>query len=93
MTGDKTDNLIQTQNVGLVTDDGGDVRRTSGGSLPNRNAAFAAADRATLAGMAVGLGVMLQPWWSEGLRVGFFVTLVATLAQTVFGRLRPGAPP
>ena len=78
MSGDENDHLIQTQNVGLVT----------AGS-----AAFKWADRATLVGMGVGLGVMLQPWWGEGLRVGFFVTLGATLAQTVFGRLRPGAPP
>lgn len=44
-------------------------------------------ERLTLVGMAVGVAFMLQPWWSDGMRVGFFVTLASTLAQIVFGHL------
>lgn len=44
-------------------------------------------DRATLLGIALGLACMLQPWWSEGFRVGFFATLVFALAQIVASHL------
>jgi hypothetical protein len=50
------------------------------------------ADGATLGCMALGIAVMLQPWWSGGLRVGFFVTLGGTVAQIVASHLRPSAP-
>ena len=38
-------------------------------------------ERATLVGMALGVALMIQPWWSAGMRVGFFVTALSTLAQ------------
>jgi hypothetical protein len=38
-------------------------------------------DRLTLAGIAAGLAIGLQPFWSDGLRVGFFVTLAAVVLQ------------
>lgn len=44
-------------------------------------------ERLTLAGMAVGVALMLQPSWSGGMRAGFFVTIACTLAQIVLGRL------
>jgi hypothetical protein len=30
-------------------------------------------------GMVVAVGVMLQPWWDDGLRYGFFATLLFTV--------------
>ncbi len=44
-------------------------------------------DRATLIGIGVGLALLLQPWWEKGFRVGFFVTLGATVAQVVASHL------
>jgi hypothetical protein len=52
---------------------------------------IARADRLSLAGMALGLALMLlgaSPW---AFRAGFFVVLVATVAQIVFGHLRSDA--
>ena len=37
--------------------------------------------------MALGVALMLQPWWPGGMRVGFFVTLAGTLAQIVLGHM------
>ena len=48
-----------------------------------------ALDRLTLAGIAVGLGLLLQPWWEAGFRAGFFVTAAATLGQVVTSHLLP----
>ena len=45
------------------------------------------ADPLTLIAIAVGLAVMLQPFWPGGFRVGFFLTLVATVAQVVASHL------
>ena len=50
--------------------------------------AIVAADRASLAGMALGLALMVlvrAPW---AFRAGFFVVLGCTLAQIVFAHLR-----
>ena len=44
-------------------------------------------DRLTLVGMAVGVALLLQPWWAAGFRVGFFVTLASTLLQIVAAHL------
>jgi hypothetical protein len=44
-------------------------------------------DGLTLAGIAAGLALELQPFWSDGLRVGFLVTLVAVVLQIVFSHL------
>ncbi len=41
------------------------------------------ADRIARLGMALGVGLMLQPWWSGGLRCGFWVTAVFTLVHIV----------
>ncbi len=38
-------------------------------------------DRASLLAMAAAVGLMLQPWWTHGLRVGFFLTAAFTLVQ------------
>ena len=44
-------------------------------------------ERSTLVVMALGVALMLQPWWPGGMRVGFFVTLAGTLAQIVLGHM------
>ncbi len=44
-------------------------------------------DHLSLLGLAAGLALMLQPWWMEGFRVGFFVVLTATIAQIIAGHL------
>jgi hypothetical protein len=44
-------------------------------------------ERWTLVGMALGVALMLQPWWPGGMRAGFFVTLGSTLAQIVLGHM------
>tara|TARA_Y100000588_G_scaffold375656_1_gene452277 strand:- start:2221 stop:2388 length:168 start_codon:yes stop_codon:yes gene_type:complete len=30
-------------------------------------------------GLLVGIAIILQPWWSWGLKVGFFLTAAATV--------------
>jgi hypothetical protein len=44
-------------------------------------------DRATLAGIAAGVALLLQPWWPAGFRFGFLVTAAATLGQIVAAHL------
>jgi hypothetical protein len=44
-------------------------------------------DRLSLAAIAAGLALELQPFWSDGLRVGFVVTLAAVVLQILFGHL------
>jgi hypothetical protein len=44
-------------------------------------------DRLTLVGIAAGLALELQPFWSDGLRVGFLVTLAAVVLQILFAHL------
>ena len=46
----------------------------------------------SLQGMALGVAVMLQPWWAGGMRAGFFVAAASTLAQIVVGHLPRRAP-
>ena len=36
-------------------------------------------DRISLAGMALGVGCILQPWWPAGFRLGFVATGLFTL--------------
>lgn len=43
-------------------------------------------DRLTLIAMAVGVALMLAPW-SDGLRTGFAIASLATLAQIVVAHL------
>jgi len=40
-------------------------------------------DRIALIGMLLGVSFIIQPWWSEGLRVGFFVTLIFTVLHII----------
>jgi len=42
--------------------------------------------------MGLGTLAMLQPFWSGGLRWGFFLTLTATLLELVSGHMLPRAP-
>ena len=44
-------------------------------------------DRLTLLGIAAGIALELQPFWSDGLRVGFLVTLAAVVLQILFAHL------
>jgi hypothetical protein len=46
-------------------------------------------DRMTLVAIALGIAVMLQPWWDRGFRVGFFLTLIATVGQIVTSHMLP----
>lgn len=50
-------------------------------------------DRLTLIAIALGIAVMLQPWWVRGFRVGFFLTLLATAGQIVTSHLLPRRTP
>ena len=54
-----------------------------------RRAWLAHADRASLAGIALGIGMLLLPWASL-FRAGFLVVLGSTLAQIVFSHLGGG---
>ena len=36
-------------------------------------------DRMAQIGMTTGVGLMLNPWWTEGLRYGFFATALFTV--------------
>ncbi len=45
-------------------------------------------EKTSLAAMAAGLALILQPWWAGGFRAGFFVVAFATLAYIVFSHLR-----
>jgi hypothetical protein len=45
-----------------------------------------------LLGMALGVAVMLQPWWTGGMRAGFFLTAACTIAQIVLSHLPRRAP-
>jgi hypothetical protein len=44
-------------------------------------------DKLSLVGMALGAAMMLQPWWDDGFRAGFFVTIGCTVLQIVAGHL------
>ena len=52
-----------------------------------RSCWVARADRASLAGMAAGLGLMLFLPAAWSFRAGFFVVLVSTAAQILFAHL------
>ena len=49
-------------------------------------------DRLTLAGIALGIAAMLQPWWDGGFQAGFFFTIAATLAQIAVSHAHPREP-
>ena len=44
-------------------------------------------DRIALAGIAGGMLLLVQPWWQGGFRLGFFVTMAATLMHIVTSHL------
>ncbi|MBM3277544.1 MAG: hypothetical protein FJY95_05620 [Candidatus Handelsmanbacteria bacterium] len=44
-------------------------------------------DRIARAGMALGAGLMLQPWWQGGLRWGFFATACFSLLHILTSHL------
>ena len=57
------------------------------GGAPRR--ALALLDRCSLAGIAAGVALVMQPWWQGGLRLGFFVVLAATVVQVVASHALP----
>ena len=58
-------------------------------SAERRTKGIVVLDRSTLVAIAAGIAIMLQPWWAGGFRLGFLVTLVATLAQIATSHLLP----
>jgi hypothetical protein len=46
----------------------------------------------SLWGMALGVVTMLQPWWSGGMRAGFFLAAACTIAQIVLSHLPKDRP-
>lgn len=49
-----------------------------------------ALDRGAQFGMLVGVALMLNPWWQEGLRYGFFVTALCTILHIITSHKEPG---
>lgn len=47
-----------------------------------------ALDRIARSGLALGVALMLQPWWAEGFRYGFFTTALFTILHLVTSRLQ-----
>lgn len=45
-------------------------------------------DKTAQAGMAMGVALMLQPWWGQGLQYGFFVTAISTLLHILTSHLQ-----
>jgi len=41
-------------------------------------------------GIAAGIGLILQPWWTDGFRVGFFVTAGFTVLHIVVTHIKTG---
>lgn len=39
--------------------------------------------------MAASIAAMLQPWWSDGFRLGFFALIASTAAQIVVSHVWP----
>ena len=50
-------------------------------------------DRIALAALALGGGLLFQPWWRGGLKWGFAVVLAATIAQIVTAHVLAGRRP
>ena len=46
-----------------------------------------ALDKLSMIGMALGVALMLQPWWAGGFALGFFVTIASNVLQIVTGHL------
>jgi hypothetical protein len=48
---------------------------------------MSAREKWVLVGMAAGVATLLQPWWAQGVRVGFFATALFTLLHIVVAHL------
>ena len=48
-------------------------------------------DCAALAVLAIGVVLMVQPWWKLGFQGGFFVTFVGIIAQMITGHVAAAA--
>lgn len=48
-------------------------------------------DRCCLAAMALGVALMLQPWWVGGFGTGFWLVLVGTVGQIITSHMRKPA--
>ena len=44
-------------------------------------------DKLFLICMALGVAMMLQPWWKPGFQLGFFVTISSTVLQIATSHL------
>ena len=44
-------------------------------------------DKIAQIGMALGIVLIFQPWWSKGLRIGFFTTLLFTILHIITSHL------
>ena len=44
-------------------------------------------DRAAQLGLAAGVALMLQPWWADGFRYGFFATAAFAVLHIVTSHL------
>jgi len=40
-------------------------------------------NRIALVGIGLGIGVILQPWWAAGFRIGFFATILFTVLHII----------
>jgi len=49
-------------------------------------------DRMAQGGMTAGVALMLNPWWPEGLRYGFFATALFTVMHIVTSHMDLDAP-
>ena len=47
-------------------------------------------DLAARVGLAVGIALLLQPWWANGFRYGFFATILFTVAHIITSHLVDG---
>jgi hypothetical protein len=54
---------------------------------PSSSKAIELADQVLLGAMALGTGLMLQPFWPAGLEWGIFLTLVSTVVEIVTSHL------
>ena len=45
-------------------------------------------DRIAQAGMVLGVGLMLQPWWKAGFRWGFLATAAFTILHIITSHMQ-----
>ena len=56
----------------------------------NDERAIVRVDLVARVGLAAGVAFLLQPWWAEGFRYGFFVTILFTVAHIITSHLVHG---